>query len=110
MNVRPAWKNLVLAGGPGTGKSRVAAIAGRIYRDLGVLSSGHLVEVTRADLTGEYARDSAPLVQAARQPGHRRRAADQRRARLRRRILGPRPRGHQRPCRSWSPSTAAGTW
>ena len=40
MNVRPMWKNLVLAGGPGTGKSRVSAIAGRIYRDLGVLSSG----------------------------------------------------------------------
>ena len=65
MAVRPAWKNLVLAGGPGTGKSRVAAIVGRIYRDLGVLSSGHLVEVTHADLTGEYARDSAPLVRAA---------------------------------------------
>lgn len=40
MAVRPAWKNLVLAGGPGTGKSRVAAIVGRIYRDLGVLPPG----------------------------------------------------------------------
>ena len=65
MAVRPAWKNLVLAGGPGTGKSRVAAITGRIYRDLGVLTSGHLVEVTRADLIGEYARDSSTLVRAA---------------------------------------------
>lgn len=65
MNVRPAWKNQVLAGGPGSGKSRVAAIAGRIYRDLGVLTSGHLVEVTRADLIGEYARDSSTLVRAA---------------------------------------------
>ena len=65
MTVRATWKNLVLAGGPGTGKSRVAAIAGRIYRDLGVLSSGHLVEVTRADLIGEYARDSSTLVRAA---------------------------------------------
>jgi SpoVK/Ycf46/Vps4 family AAA+-type ATPase len=65
MTARPAWKNLVLAGGPGTGKSRVAAITGRIYRDLGVLTSGHLVEVTRADLIGESAQDSSSLVRAA---------------------------------------------
>ena len=38
---RPAWKNLVFAGGPGSGKSRAAAAVGRIYRELGVLSSGH---------------------------------------------------------------------
>ena len=65
MTARPAWRNLVLAGGPGTGKSRVAAIVGRIYRDLGVLTSGHLVEVTRADLIGEYAQGSSALVRAA---------------------------------------------
>jgi hypothetical protein len=65
MAVRPTWKNLVLAGGPGTGKSRVAAIAGRIYRDLGVLTSGHLVEVTRADLIGESAQGSSALARAA---------------------------------------------
>ena len=65
MTVRPAWKNLILAGGPGTGKSRVAAIVSRIYRDLGVLTSGHLVEVTRADLIGEYAQGSSALVRAA---------------------------------------------
>ena len=65
MTARPAWKNLVLAGGPGTGKSRVAAIAGRVYQDLGVLTSGHLVEVTRADLIGESAQGSSALVRAA---------------------------------------------
>ena len=65
MTARPAWKNLVLAGGPGTGKSRIAAITGRIYRDLGVLSSGHLVEVNRADLIGESAQGSSSLVRAA---------------------------------------------
>jgi replication-associated recombination protein RarA len=65
MSVRPAWKNLVLAGGPGTGKSRVAAIIGRLYRDLGVLTSGHLAEVTRADLISEYAQGSSELVRAA---------------------------------------------
>jgi hypothetical protein len=65
MTARPAWKNLVPVGGPGAGKSRLAAIVGRIYRDLGVLTSGHLVEVTRADLISEYAQGSSALVRAA---------------------------------------------
>ena len=34
---RPAWKNLVFTGGPGTGKSRAATAIARLYRDLGVL-------------------------------------------------------------------------
>jgi len=37
---RPAWKNLVFTGGPGTGKSRAAAAVARDYRDLGLLSLG----------------------------------------------------------------------
>jgi hypothetical protein len=39
---RPTWKNLVFTGGPGSGKSRAAKAVGRIYRGLGMLSSGHL--------------------------------------------------------------------
>src|SRR5260370_26624495 len=49
---RPAWKNLVFTGGPGTGKSRTAAAVGGIYRRLGVLTSGHLTGVASADLAG----------------------------------------------------------
>lgn len=48
MTVRPGWKNLVFAGGPGTGKSRVAALLAGIYSDLGVLAVGTLTEVTGA--------------------------------------------------------------
>lgn len=36
----PAWKNLVFAGGPGTGKSRAAAAVARSYRDLATLWVG----------------------------------------------------------------------
>jgi hypothetical protein len=62
---RPAWKNLVFAGGPGSGKSRAAAAVGRVYRALGVLSSGHLVEVASADLAGATSRETGRLVREA---------------------------------------------
>ena len=49
---RPAWKNLVFTGGPGAGKSRAATAIARLYRDLGVLHYGNLIEIPAADLAG----------------------------------------------------------
>jgi SpoVK/Ycf46/Vps4 family AAA+-type ATPase len=62
---RPAWKNLVFTGGPGTGKSRTAGAVGGIYRRLGVLTSGHLTEVASADLAGPTSQETANLVREA---------------------------------------------
>lgn len=65
ITLRPAWKNLAFTGPPGTGKSRAAALLAQIYHQLGVLSSGHLTEITRADLSATRPEDTANLVSEA---------------------------------------------
>ena len=51
--------HLAFTGNPGTGKTTVARIIGRIYRRIGLLSRGHFIEVSRTDLIAGYQGQTA---------------------------------------------------
>jgi SpoVK/Ycf46/Vps4 family AAA+-type ATPase len=55
----------VFTGNPGTGKTTVVKMLGSMYKSMGLLSKGHVKEVDRSHLIGEYIGQTAPRVKKA---------------------------------------------
>jgi len=50
----PLVLHMIFKGNPGTGKTTVARCIARLFKELDVLKKGHVIEIERADLVGEY--------------------------------------------------------
>jgi probable Rubsico expression protein CbbX len=62
--------HMAFTGRPGTGKTSVAAKIAQVLRNLGYLTKGHITNVTREDLVGQYVGHTAPKTREQLQKAH----------------------------------------
>ena len=61
----PYMNHFALLGNPGTGKTTVARIIGRLLQERGILDTGHFIQVGRSDLVAEHVGGTAPKTREA---------------------------------------------
>jgi SpoVK/Ycf46/Vps4 family AAA+-type ATPase len=54
LDITPKTLHMVFTGNPGTGKTTVARILSEVFKDIGLLSKGHLIETDRSDIVEKY--------------------------------------------------------
>ena len=69
-NLKEVLPHMIFTGNPGTGKTTVARMVGKVFKDLGLLKEGKVITVDRSHLVGRYIGETEQKVQEQLEAAH----------------------------------------